>query len=130
MTTNRMYTSPPLDQGENSPPAVTHSQKCDTLRTHLFPEPPHLENEPALDLTHKAEDIGYESVTKRAVKDTLFTAAHLNAPGISGLTGRAWRWAWSMIEDVLFNLVRFGADSGYHPKTWRTSSMVALTYSH
>src|SRR5260370_12209383 len=45
---------------------------------------------------------------------------------ISGLMGRAWRWGWSMIEDVLFNLVRLCANSGYHPKTWRTSIVVAL----
>ena len=37
MTTNRTYMSP-LDQGENTSPAITHAQKCNTLRKHLFPE--------------------------------------------------------------------------------------------
>ncbi len=40
-TANRTYISPPLDQGENLTPVVTHSEKCDTLQKHLFPEPPH-----------------------------------------------------------------------------------------
>ncbi len=55
------YTSPPLDQGENHPPAITHAQKCDTLRTHLFPEPPQLENEPEPDLNEDPEDLEYHS---------------------------------------------------------------------
>src|SRR5260370_605819 len=125
-TANRTYISPPLDQGENSTPAVTHSEKCDTLRKHLFPEPPHLENEPTPDLNHKLDDIEYVSITKREVRDAIFTVAQLNVPGISGLTGRAWRWAWAELEDTMFNLVWLCADSGYYPKTWRTSIAVAL----
>ena len=52
--------------------------------------------------------------------------AWLNAPGISGLTGRAWRWAWDIIEEELFNLIRLCVDSGYHPKAWRISITVTL----
>src|SRR5258708_6229660 len=124
-TTNTTYASPPLDQEENHPPAVTHVQKCDTLRTHLFPEPPHLENEPTPNLNEHPKDIAYHSITKREVKDAIFMAAQLNAPGISRLTGRAWRWAWDIIEEI-FNLIRLCADSGYHPKAWRTSIAVTL----
>src|SRR5258708_23777112 len=125
-TTNQMYTSPPLDRGENNPPAVTHAQKCDTLRTHLFPEQPHLQEEPVPNMNGNPEDIEYHSVMKREVKDAIFTATQLNAPGISGLTGRAWRWAWDILEDAMFNLVRLCVDSGYHPKIWRMSIAVAL----
>ena len=56
-------------------------------------------------LDENPEDIAYNSVTKREVKDAIFTATQLNAPGISSLTGRAWRWAWDIIEDPLYNLV-------------------------
>ena len=120
------YMSPPLDQGDTHPPVVTHTQKCDTLRTHLFPEPPHLKNELEPDLNESPKDIAYHSVTKREVKDAIFTVAQLNAPRISGLTGRAWRWAWDIMEDAMFNLIRLCADSGYHPKAWRMSIAVAL----
>src|SRR5260221_632858 len=125
-TKTTTYTSPPLDQGENHPPVITHAQKCDTLRTHLFPEPLQLENEPEPDLNEDPEDLEYHSITKREVKDVVFTAVQLNAPGISGLTGRAWRWGWEILEDAMFNLVRLCADSGYHPKAWRTSIAMAL----
>ncbi len=106
------YMSPPLDQGENHPPAITHVQKCDTLRTHLFPEPPQLENEPEPNLNEDPEDLEYHSITKREVKDAVFTAMQLNTPGISGLTGRAWRWGWEILEDTMFNLIRLCAVGG------------------
>ena len=56
----------------------------------------------------------------------ILTAAQLNAPRISRLTGRAWRWAWTLLEDEIFHLIRLCADTGYHPKIWRTSIAVAL----
>jgi len=96
------------------------------LRTHLFPELPSLVDEPTLDLRPHSDNIEYVSITKREVKDAIFTAAQLNAPGISGLMGRAWRWAWTILEDTIYNLVRLCVDSGYHPKIWRTSIAVAL----
>src|SRR5260370_36648016 len=57
MTTNRTYMSPPLDQGEDSPPAVTHKEKGKTLQSHLFPKPPHLDNEQTPALNQKPDDI-------------------------------------------------------------------------
>ncbi len=56
----------------------------------------------------------------------IFTVAQLNAPRLSGLTGRAWRWAWEVLKEAMYNLIRLCADSGYHPKSWRTSITVAL----
>ena len=122
----RTYTAPPLDHSEDRTPAITHAEKCDVLREHLFPEPPTLDDPPPFDLEPKEDDMEYVSVTRREVRDAIFTAAQLNAPGISGLTGRAWRWAWSSLEDEIFHLIRLCADSGYHPKNWRTSIAVAL----
>ncbi len=97
MTTNRTYTSPPLDQGENTSPAITHAQKCNTLRKHLFLEPLQLENEPEPNWNDHPDDLTYHSITKREVKDTIYTAAQLNAPSLSRLMGRAWRWAWEVL---------------------------------
>src|SRR5260370_10251463 len=130
MLNSRTYTSPPMDRGEGVTPAISHSQKCEVLQKHLFPEPPNLEDKPALDLSHNPEDLKYTSITKREVKDAIFSAAQLNAPGISGLMGRAWRWAWNIMEDTIYNLVRLCTNSGYHPKAWRMSIAVALQKSN
>ena len=116
----------PILTGDNSPPATTHEAKCNTLHKHLFPKPPSLPEEPLIDLSPKPDDIKYALVTKREVQDAIFTAAQLNAPGISGLTGQAWRWGWEVLHEEIFNLLRLAADSGYHPMTWRTSIAVAI----
>src|SRR5258708_8022421 len=108
-------TSPPIDHGENQPPAVAHVEKCAALREHLFPEPPPVTNEPPVNLHPQNGDLEYMSVTKREVRDAIFMATQLNAPGISGLTGRAWRWAWGPLEEEIYHLIRLCMDSGYHP---------------
>ena len=83
----RTFTSPPISTGENTPPAITHEEKCQVLHHHLFPETPTLPEEPPINLNPTDEDIEYTPVMKREVRDTIFTVAQLNAPGISGLTG-------------------------------------------
>jgi len=122
----KTFTSPPLSTGENTPLAITHGEKCQTLCRHLFPEPPTLPEEPLIDLNPTNEDIQYTSVMKREVRDTIFMAAQLNAPGISGLTGRVWRWGWSILHEEIYHLLRLAADSGHHPAAWRMSIMVAI----
>ena len=65
-------------------------------------------------------------MTKREVRDPIFTVAQMNVPGISGLTRCAWRWSWSILHEEIFNLLRLAADSGYHPTAWRTSIAVTI----
>ena len=120
------YTSPVLSNGEGVEPAVTHTDKCNLLRTTLFPPKPQLANEPTLDLEPREDDMSYQEVTKREVRDALFSATPMNAPSITGMTGRAYRWAWSVIEEEIFHLIRLCAKMGYHPREWRTSIAVAL----
>src|SRR5260221_6050312 len=122
----RTVTSPPILMGDDSPPATSHEEKCTILQKHLFPDPPALPDEPQIDLSPKPDDIGYMPVTKREVRDAIFSAAQLNALGISGLTGHAWRWGWNVLQEEIFNLLRLAADSGYHPSNWRTSIAVAI----
>ncbi len=50
----------------------------------------------------------------------------MNAPGITGMTGKAYCWAWSILEEELYHLIRLCARVGYHPEEWRTSVAVTL----
>ena len=122
----RTYTSPPITRGNNTTPVVTHKDKCETLREHLFPEPLTLPNEPEFDLELHETDLEYHSITKCETRDAIYTAAQLNTLGISGLTGRAWRWAWNTLEEEIFHLIRLCTDSGYHLKMWRSAIAVAI----
>ncbi len=64
----RTIASPPLHTGNNSPPAITHEEKCQVLHKHLFPDPATLPEEPLINLTPDPEDIEYNPVTKREVR--------------------------------------------------------------
>ena len=55
----RTYTAPPLDHGEDQTLAITHAEKCDVLREHLFPEPPTLDNPPPINLEPKEDNMEY-----------------------------------------------------------------------
>ena len=68
----------------------------------------------------------YQEVTKWEVCDALFTAAPMNAPGITGMTGKAYCWTWMVLEEEMYHLIRLCARMGYHPREWRTSIAVAL----
>src|SRR6266436_9682359 len=46
----KTFALPPLSTGENTPPAITHREKCLTLCRHLFLEPPTLPEEPLINL--------------------------------------------------------------------------------
>src|SRR5258708_37088452 len=81
-----VYTSPALSRGDGESPAVAHSDKCNLLRNTLFPTQPTITDEPTIDLEPRANDMEYHEVTKQEACDALFTAAPMNAPGITGMT--------------------------------------------
>ena len=66
-----MFTSPALTRGDGDEPAVTHSDKCNLLRTILFPPQPQLTDEPPIDLEPRTDNMGYQEVTKQEVWDAL-----------------------------------------------------------
>ncbi len=121
-----VYMSPALTRGDGDKPMVTHSDKCNLLRTTLFPPQPQLTDEPTIDLEPRTDDMTYQEVTKQEVHDALFTAAPMNAPGLTGMTGKAYQWTWSVLEEELYHLIRLCARMGYHPKEWCTSIAVTL----
>ena len=69
---------------------VAHSDKCNLLRDTLFPPQPMLNDEPVIDLEPRDDDMEYHKVTKREAHDALFTVAPMNAPRITGMTGKVY----------------------------------------
>ena len=56
-------------------------------------------------------------------------SVQLNAPEYWDSLGE--RWAWSILEEEMYHLIRLCVDMGYHPAKWRTSIPVALqTLNH
>ena len=126
MVGKHTYTSPVLSRGEGEEPAVMHSAKCSLLRTTLFPPQLQLTNEPPIDLEPRIDDMAYHEVTKWEVRDALFTVAPMNAPGITGMSGKAYHWMWVALEEEMHHLIHLCAKMGYHPKDWCTSIAIAL----
>ena len=100
-----MYTSPTLLRGDGTEPMVTHHDKCNLLRTTLFPPQPKLTDEPPLDLQPRVNDMVYQEVTKQEVHNALFMAALMNAPGLSGMMGKSYCWMWTILEEEMFHLI-------------------------
>ena len=121
-----VYTLPALSRGDGELPVVAHSDKCNLLRNTLFPPQPMLTDEPMIDLEPRANDMEYHEVTKWEAHDTLFTVAPMNAPGITGMTGKVYQWAWLILKEELYHLIQLCTRMGYHPKEWHTSIAVAL----
>ena len=84
------YTSLVLSRGDGEEPTVSHSDKCSLLRTTLFLPQLQLTNEPPIDLEPRADDMTYHEVTKQEVHDALFSAAQMNVPSITGMSGKAY----------------------------------------
>ncbi len=95
---------------------VTHSDKCNLLRTTLFPPQPHLTNEPPIDLEPRGGNMDYHEVTKQEACNVLFMAAPMNTPGITSMTGRAYHWTWTVLEEEMYHLIHLCAKMEYHPK--------------
>src|SRR5258708_27541187 len=94
-----------LTRGNGDEPVVTHSDKCKLLRSTLFPPQPQLTDEPPIDLEPRTDDMGYQEVTKQEVQNVLFTAAPMNTLGLTGMTGKAYHWTWTVLEEELYHLI-------------------------
>ena len=42
------------------------------------------------------------------------------------MTGKAYHWTWTILEEELYHLVQLCAKMGYHPEDWQTSIAVML----
>lgn len=90
----REYPTPPLSRGVDQQPATTHAEKCTLLRDTLLAPPPDLVHAyPELDTPH-ADAEPYVGVTRLEVERALFAPEPDSAPGPSGISNRALRWAW------------------------------------
>lgn len=121
----REYPSPSFPR-VNAPPAVTHEDKCDYLREALFPPPPDAHDAmPDLTAAHP-DDKPWTPVKRSQVRNAIFRPDPKKAPGPSGITFEALRWAWGIIEDDIFYLIAACVNNGYHPKVWKSTISVAL----
>lgn len=122
----RSYPTPPLERGNGEPPATEHADKCAALRATHFAPPTDLGVEaPDLDAP-RPDALPTEHVTRQEVRDALFSGGQDKAPGPSGISRRALRWAWAVASDEYYWLIAACARAGYHPQVWRCTISACL----
>lgn len=122
----RQYPTPAINRGPDRPKAVSHQEKCDTLRDTLFQRPPSLQVE-QVDTTHPLpNDIPWPHVTYSEVRNAIFSPSYKKAPGPSQITYSALRLAWQADATPIYLLISRCANTGFHPHVWRKTTAVAL----
>ena len=123
----RNYPTPAIYRGPDTPPATTHSEKCDAIRDELFQPPPPLAQEFEPNLTDpNPDDFEHAPVTWTEVRDAIFNSSTKTAPGFSQIPYTVVRWAWGAADNYILALMRKCMENGYHPKEWRRAIAVAL----
>ena len=84
----------------------------------------------------KAENIPYpfpplptrefKSITNEEVLDTLRECASDNAPGISGVTYRVWKWVAQVAPDQLVSVVRASIKLQTHHPSWKQALVAVI----
>jgi hypothetical protein len=123
---NCQYLSPPISHGPDMPLAVTHKEKCDELRRVLLPTPPDLADVHYPDLEAHESNIPWVPITRNEVHTAIFKQKSHNAPGISGMSGAAFKLAWQVVEEEIIQIVRLSAEIGHHPCPFHSSLVVTL----
>jgi ribonuclease HI len=123
----RTYRSPPISTGPDTPPAVTHSEKCAALRATLLPVLPQPERHLYPDLNSPLPDeLPFQLPSKEEIRKALFEMPQDKAPGPDGIPVRPLRWAWQVLQDDITTLISWCIKEGYHPLIWKESTSVVL----
>ncbi|KAE8224548.1 hypothetical protein CF319_g2583, partial [Tilletia indica] len=121
----RRYRSPPLKDATGNL-VTTAEEKMTTLRETLLPVPPPT-NLPALDL-HSAlpHTLPDTPLTEHEVHEALFSQNPQKAAGPDEVGFRTLRLAWPIAKDTIVRLVEAALRVGWHPTSFRQSTLVAL----
>ena len=126
----RKTTIPTLKDPANpdpiSPTWVTDAeQKAELLASSWFPN--HTPPTKPLPHAHPARPTReWTSITNEEVLDTLKDCASDNAPGLSGLSYRVWKWVAEQAPDELITIVRAALNHGFHHSSWKQSLVAVI----
>ena len=120
----RRYTIPPVRNLDGSM-AITNEDKAQAFLHSFFPPPP-LVNTPPFSTSHSEDCQEFVDVTRSEVESNLKSSNQRSAPGASGISFRALKWAWEVNQDVIFFIVRWSVRLGFHHPDWKTSIMTVL----
>ena len=125
----RKTTVPTLKEPNSDPKFPTWVSdpkgKADLLAKSWFPNiiPP---TKPFPPYGPKRPTRTFISVSPEEVFDTLKECSSDNAPGVSGLTYKVWKWVAAVAPDQLYAVVRASFSLGIHHSSWKTSLVAVI----
>ena len=116
-----------ISRGPRQSSAITHKEKCKTLRATLYQEPLPLPIPIEADLSHKQDnEIPFEEVTYTEVQEALSSSSSNTAAGISQINYTMLKCAWPHVRNEITMLIHRCLANGYHPLQWRRAIAIAL----
>jgi len=126
-TGHRNYPIPAISRGPGQSPAITHKEKCETLRATLYQEPPPLPIPIEADLSCRQDNkIPFEKVTYTEVQEALSSSSSNTAASASQINYTMLKWAWPHLRNEITMLIHQCLANGYHPLQWQRAIAIAL----
>ncbi|KAG9019083.1 hypothetical protein FRB90_006606 [Tulasnella sp. 427] len=122
----REYPSPAMTPRTGGTAVVQHEEKCELLLKELLP-PSNWDPNDMPDLTRPYPgEAEMPPATRGEVRRAIFKPDPNKAPGPSGISFLALRWAWNVAEREMFSVFGACITAGYHPRVWKHTIGVAL----
>jgi ribonuclease HI len=115
---------PPLYSGEQM--VIENEDKAKLLMETFFPPT----SSPSLSDDHtEVNELPWEPISEREIYLVLARAKDLSAPGDDGIPCLVWKKTWKHVSSIVTNLFEASLSLRYHPKAWRTATIVVLRKS-
>ena len=122
----RRHRSPPLTRPDGTRATET-ADKFDLFFTSFFPPPPSLDITPIPDHPPDRPDTRpFHPITRQEVDNALKQTSNLSAPGISGISYRALKWAWHVYSDLFIWVFNTALKLGTHHPLWKVATVIVI----
>ena len=120
----RKYAIPPIRKPDGTV-AITDEDKADVFTNAFFPPPPQV-TVPDFSLEGHVDARIHHDVTISEVERNLKSSSQTSAPGQSGISFRALRWAWEVAPEIIHYIVKWSIRLGFHHHSWKSAIMLVL----
>ena len=117
-------------------PSITHpdgtlvtspAEKADLFLTSFFPPPPLIVS-PSVEFTPdlRTNVLPFAPINELEIQQHLRTCSNSSAPGPSGITYRALKWAWTTQSEFITYILQWSLELGLHHPDWKHSICVVI----
>ena len=125
----RRYEMPPISYPDGSK-AVSNQEKANLFRTSFFSDPPHVHTDDFDPSTILPNTRPFSDITYREVDKHLRKTSNTSAPGLSGISYQALKWAWNLESDLILYILKWSLRLGVHHEDWKKVVMVIIPKSN